>query len=79
MARKTVDLAFVKSKANSFLETSIPEASRERQGMCALVEAILFECNAYKGFQYLPECFEDASTGTLKPEGEYDATRRRYY
>lgn len=76
-ARKTVSVAFVKEKTNSFLETSIDEASEARQGMCALLEAILFECNAYKGFQYLPSELED--DGTLKPDGEYDGTRRRYY
>jgi hypothetical protein len=77
MSRKTVDIKFLKEKANSFLLNSEDDMIGERIGIYSLLEAALFETNNYKGFNYLPSEFE--KTGELLPALYLDETRRKYY
>ena len=76
-ARKTVSVEFVKERANAFLANSEDGMAEMRKGIAALLESVLFEANAYKGFGYLPSELSDEFPNPLK-EG-YDDTRRRYF
>ena len=88
MARKTVDVEFVKTKANFMLAYVAKPAGtvsqqvrqtedlrEQRKGIIALVERVLFDTDNYKGFRYLPS--EKDLSGNLLPD--YDDTRREYY
>lgn len=74
MARKTVNVEFVKERTNTFLATSDDSMAEMRKGMAALLESVLHETNNYHGFQYLSS---ELDNGMLKDE--YDGTRRHYF
>ena len=56
-AKKTVEVAELKRWANSIL--SIPEGEVDhitrdfKDGICVMIEKVLHEANAYKGFMFL--------------------------
>jgi hypothetical protein len=52
VARKTVEVGKMLRMANSFLAAENTTAD-EREGVCALMEAILFETGNYRGYRYL--------------------------
>lgn len=52
VARKTVEVGKILRMANSFLAAENTTAD-EREGVCALMEAILFETGNYRGYRYL--------------------------
>lgn len=52
VARKTVEVGKVLRMANWFLAAENTTAD-EREGVCALMEAILFETGNYRGYRYL--------------------------
>jgi hypothetical protein len=79
MIRKTIDVAFLKSKTNEFLHASADEMVGERVGMAALLESALFATNNYKGYQYLSSEFVTRSSGRVDFRKDYDASRRRYF
>jgi hypothetical protein len=70
MARKTIEVGKVLRMANTFLAAKNTKAD-EREGVCSLLEAILFETGNYEGFRYLE--------GSDYPE-EFDGLgSRRFY
>lgn len=73
MARKTVDVEFVKERVNIMLDSDFT-TSEMRRGAFGVLEAVLFKSGNYKGFSYLPSELDD--DGRLKPD--YDDTRRKY-
>ena len=73
MARKTIEVGKVLRIANNFLAAKHTTAD-ERESVCAVMEAILFETNNYRGFAYLPKENYAHETGF-----EHDGTRRRYF
>jgi hypothetical protein len=52
MARKTIEVGKVLRMANTFLAAHHTTAD-ERESMCLMMEAILFETDNYEGFRYL--------------------------
>ena len=52
VARKTIEVGKMLRMANSFLAAENTTAD-EREGVCALMEAILFETGNYRGYRYL--------------------------
>ena len=73
MARKTIEVGKVLRIANNFLAAKHTTAD-ERESVCAVMEAILFETDNYRGFAYLPKENYAHETGF-----EHDGTRRRYF
>ena len=70
MARKTIEVGKILKMANAFLAAKNTTAD-EREGVCALLETVLFETGNYMGFRYLE--------GSDYPE-EFDGLgSRRYY
>jgi hypothetical protein len=69
MARKTIEVGKMLKMANAFLAAKNTTAD-EREGVCALLEAVLFETGNYEGFRYL------AVEGTTYVE---DGSRRFYF
>ena len=51
MARKTVDIAPLKERINERISQSQDENVRKE--LCLMLEFILFDADAYKGFQYI--------------------------
>ena len=81
MAKKTIQVEWLKEKTNEFLALSAPEMKEQRFGMAAILEAVLFETHNYKGYgfnatEYLPA--ELQTTDQVLREG-YDESRRRYF
>lgn len=71
MARKTIEVGKVLRIANNFLAAKHTTAD-ERESVCAVMEAILFETDNYRGYAYLPkENYPDEADGL--------GTRRRYF
>lgn len=70
VARKTVEVGKMLRIANSFLAAENTTAD-EREGVCALMEAILFETGNYRGYRYL-----DNDAALADPLG---AGSRRFY
>lgn len=66
MARKTIEVGKILKMANAFLAAKNTTAD-EREAVCALLEAVLFETGNYCGYRYL-DTDEIAGNGT-----------RRYY
>lgn len=51
--RKTINVEWVRGRANRYL-ADCPELSADtRKGICSMVEGILMETGNYKGFRYL--------------------------
>ena len=73
MARKTIEVGKVLRIANNFLAAKHTTAE-ERESVAAVIEAILFETDNYRGFAYLPKENYAHETGF-----EHDGTRRRYF
>jgi len=69
MAHKTIKVGKILRMANTFLAAENTKAD-EREGVCSMLEAILFETGNYKGFRYL------AVEGTTYVQ---DGARRYYY
>ena len=70
MARKTIEVGKILNIANHFLAAKNTSAD-EREGVCAMLETVLFETGNYMGFRYLE--------GSDYPE-EFDGLgSRRYY
>ena len=67
MARKTIEVGKILKMANTFLAAKNTTAD-ERESVCAVMEAILFETGNYMGYRYL-------STDEIEGNG----TRRRYF
>ena len=61
MARKTVDVSFIRNHVNGFLADSTVDSSA-RQAMMTILEDVLFETGNYHGFSYL--------TKNQVPEGQ---------
>lgn len=76
MARKTVDVSWLRDKANDFLRDSADNMRDERKGVAALLESALFETGNYKGFSYRISEWDEVA-GELKVG--YDSSRRYYY
>jgi len=55
MARKTVEVEFLKTFVNSSLQYTKDEDTSYRQGMIQVLEAALHHTGNYAGFQYLDE------------------------
>lgn len=70
MARKTIEVGKILNMANTFLAAQNTRDD-EREGVCALVEAILFETGNYQGFRYLE--------GSDYPEEVPSGSRRFYF
>jgi hypothetical protein len=70
MARKTIEVGKVLRMANTFLAAENTKAD-EREGVCSLLEAILFETGNYEGFRYLE--------GSDYPEESDGLGSRRFY
>ena len=51
--RKTIDISFIKEKANYYLRTSGNECVKERIQLASFVSTLLHEAKNYKGFNYL--------------------------
>ena len=84
--RKTIELKSVKDKINHFLR-NVPGSISERQVLCTLLESLLFEAKAYKGYTHLniqqvpPGCepgiiWDDEANRAISFP---DDTRRYYY
>jgi hypothetical protein len=70
MARKTIEVGKLLKMTNAFLAAKHTNAD-EREAVCSMLEAVLFETGNYMGFRYLE--------GTDYPE-EFDGLgSRRYY
>ena len=52
MARKTVEVGKMLKMVNTFL-AAFHTTADERESMCLMMEAILFETGNYEGFRYL--------------------------
>lgn len=69
--RKTVEVGKVLKIANNFLAAK-HTTDEERESVCAVIEAVLFETGNYRGYAYLPnENYPTETTGL--------GTRRRYF
>lgn len=53
--RKTIDISFIKEKANFYLANSKNECIKEREQIFVFTSNILHEAKNYKGFGYLTE------------------------
>ena len=73
MARKTIEVGKVLRIANNFLAAKHTTAE-ERESVAAVIEAVLFETDSYRGFAYLPK-----ENYTHEVGFEHDGTRRRYF
>ena len=71
MARKTIEVGKILKMANAFLAAQNTTAD-EREGVCALLEAVLFESGNYMGFRYL-------ESSDYPEEIVYAGSRRYYY
>jgi hypothetical protein len=74
--RSTVNVSYVKEKANYFLEHSDDSQSEQRKGTAGMLEAVLFETDNYKGFSLLSSEWDNAKWAL---RDGYDDTRRRYF
>lgn len=70
MARKTIEVGKILRMANTFLAAQNTRDD-EREGVCALLEAVLFESGNYQGFRYLE--------GSDYPEETSSGSRRFYF
>ena len=70
MARKTIEVGKILKMANAFLAAKNTTAD-EREGVCAMLETVLFESGNYMGFRYLE--------GSDYPEETPSGSRRYYY
>ena len=52
-ARKTVDVAYMKEYANTFLMGEAVIAKEMRLGVAVMIEEILFQTGNYKGYKLL--------------------------
>lgn len=66
MARKTIEVGKILKMANAFLAAKNTTAD-EREGVCAMLETVLFETGNYMGYRYL-------DTDQIEGNGS-----RRYY
>jgi len=73
MARKTIEVGKVLRIANNFLAAKHTTAE-ERESVAAVIEAVLFETDNYRGYAYLPK-----ENYTHEVGFEHDGTRRRYF
>ena len=73
MGLKTIEVGKLLKIANNFLAAEATTAE-EREGVCSIIEAALFESGNYEGFRYLEQ--EHHADGTLKTLG---CGSRRYY
>jgi hypothetical protein len=71
MARKTIEVGKVLKIANNFLAAKHTTAD-ERESVCAVMEAILFETDNYEGFRYLENVYGELNFAM-------DGTRRFYF
>jgi len=53
MARKTVDVDYLKNYANAILAGSDPDQKNVRRGVMLLLEETLMRSGNFKGFKYL--------------------------
>lgn len=74
--RKTLKVAWLRDKVNTFLMSSTDDMRKERLGMAAVLEAALFETDNYKGYSYLSSEWDEE--GQKLREG-YDDSRRCYH
>ena len=52
-SRKTIDVDFVREKANAYFRSPGPISRDGRFGVAALLDSILLESGNYKGFRFL--------------------------
>lgn len=82
MARKTINVATVVERANTFL--AAPDSftidgldpRSQRLGVCGLLESILHETGNYAGFRYQTTEWDE---GTTALRADYDDSRRIYF
>ena len=78
MARKTIEVGKILNIANHFLAAKNTTAD-EREAVCSMLEAVLFETGNYMGFRYLDNAavFGDGENAGVGPGGL--GSRRYYY
>lgn len=67
MLRKTIDVAWIKERANTLFAQKYPPSDKyseefrngQRAGVAQLLTAILHETGNYKGFNYLDGSYEE--------------------
>lgn len=78
MHRKTVNVEWVRQKANYFFLHSKDDLKDQRFGVIGILEGILMETNNYKGFRYLIE--DDMKTSLAgKSVGMTDNNEERIF
>ena len=65
MARKTVEIEYVRGYVNSVLSNKSADSKNVRFSMATMLEQILMNAGAYKGFKYLDQ--------------DFDTSRREYF
>lgn len=88
-AKKTIQVAQVKEFGNDILLRSSDEYTKQRWGICSMIEKVLHETGNYRGFNYLTENHMKLSQGKSvgmkldkngKPDfTDCDETRRFYF
>jgi hypothetical protein len=69
--RKTVDVEYMKTFANTILASADPKQVDVRRGVAVMIEEVLFNSGNYKGFRYL-----DWNETTKAPD---DSSRVQYF
>lgn len=63
MARKTVDVEYMKNWANEILKGNEPSMIQFRLGVATTIEEILMRSGNYEGYRLLDYDFESKETG----------------
>jgi hypothetical protein len=84
--RKTVSLAHIVERANTYFQVSKPDQREARRMLQSFVESILYQAKAYHGFRYLtaddmPESFPPGIIYGKEGENHLypDDSRIRFY
>lgn len=76
--RSTVNVSYVRDRANSFFRNSDDSTPEMRLGMAALLESVLFETDNYKGYVFLDSEWDLSNPDRPQLRDGYDQTRRLY-
>lgn len=76
--RKTIDRNDLVERANTYILYAHED---EREALCSLIESVLIDGNAYKGFQWIDDDGQQIPTEQAKnmKNGVHGYWRRRYY
>lgn len=69
MARKTININALVSKANQMLKSSADNALAERQGIISFISDMLMETGNYHGFKFLVA--EQMASNSIRPGINY--------